>query len=116
MGGNVTARTIVDDTDGQEHVRFYCVLSTENLLLNGPRQVATGQQMMLAVDASYRYVVEKDHGLFVVKCINHCQSAKTIAYAICNQEDKEALVWIFRAIKEEIEEIVNRIVDQGSFM
>ena len=68
MGGNVTARTIVDDTDGQEHVRFYCVLSTENLLLNGPRQVATGQQMMLAVDASYRYVVEKDHGLFVVKC------------------------------------------------
>ena len=42
VGGKVTARTIVDDTDGSEHVRFYCVLSTENLLLNGPRQIATG--------------------------------------------------------------------------
>ena len=80
---------------------------------NGPRQIATGQQMMLAVDASYRYVVERHHGLFVVKCINHSQSAKTIAYGICNWEDKEALVWIFRAIKDEIEDIVNNLVDKG---
>ena len=114
VGGQVVVRNVVDEADGSEQVRFYCVLSTENLLLNGPRQLQTGQQMMLAVDALYRYVVEKDHGLFVVKCINHCQSAKTIAYAICNREDKEALVWILQAIKDEIETIVNRLVQQGS--
>ena len=81
--------------NGETDVRFYCVLSTENLLLNGPRQMASGQEMILAVDASYRYVVEKGHGLFVVKCINHAQSAKVTAYAICNKEDTNALTWIF---------------------
>ena len=40
---------------------------------------------MLAVDGSYQYVHERDRGLFVVKTMNHCQSAETIAYAICNQ-------------------------------
>ena len=97
--------------DGQ--VRFYCVLSTENLLLNAPRQQATGQEIVLAVDASYRYVVERDHGLFVVKTINHSQTAKVIAYAICNREDEPALTWIFKSIKVEVERIVNRLIAEG---
>ena len=106
LGDNVCVDGVTDK-EGNESIRFYCVLSTENLLLNGPRQKSTGQALMLAVDGSYRYVHEKDHGLFVVKTINHCQSAKTIAYAICNREDKTALTWIFEAIKEETERIVN---------
>ena len=101
------------DDDGRQTVRFYCVLSTENLLLNGPRQLRTGQHMVLAVDGSYRYVIEKDHGLFIVKTINHSQSARTIAYAICNREDKPALTWIFSAIKAEIERVVNGLINNG---
>ena len=103
----------VTDKKGVKSTRFYCVLSTENLLLNGPRQKSTGQSMMLAVDGSYRYVTEKDHGLFVVKTLNHSQSARTIAYAICNREDQVALEWIFTAIKEETERIVNGLMENG---
>ena len=103
----------VKDWKGNDSIRFYCVLSTENLLLNGPRQKLTGQSMMLAVDGSYRYVTEKDHGLFVVKTLNHSQSARTIAYAICNREDQDALEWIFSAIKEETERIVNDLIAKG---
>ena len=111
LGDDVCVDAIVDG-EGNESVRFYCVLSTENLLLNGPRQMSTGQRLMLAVDGSYRYVTEKDHGLFIVKTLNHSQSAKTLAYAICNKEDKEALVWIFHAIKKETERIVNTLIQE----
>ena len=110
VGGRVNVDEVVDNK-ASDGVRFYCVSSTENLLLNGPRQVMSGQQIILAVDGSYRYVIERDHGLFVVKTINHCQSAKTIAYAICNREDKVALKWIFGTIKEEIEYTVNQLID-----
>ena len=110
LGNEVNVDVIFDDKGEEEAVRFYCVLSTENFLLNAPRQQATGQQMVLAVGASYQYVIERDHGLFVVKCINHCQSAKTIAYAIYNQEDKQSLIWIFNAIKDEIEATVNGLI------
>ena len=92
--------------------RFYCVLSTENLLMNAYRQMATGQDMTIACDASYRYVTERDHGLFVVKAVNWAPSAKTIGYAICNKEDKNALEWIFRTLKMEIERIVNAKIDE----
>ena len=99
--------------DDEQSVRFYCVLSTENLLLNAPRQQSSGQEIVLAVDGSYRYVVERDHGLFVVKCVNHSQTAKMVAYAICNREDEQALTWIFKAIKEETERIVNGLIEDG---
>jgi hypothetical protein len=106
---------VLNPKTGKEEVRkrFYCVLSTENLLLNAVRQQATGQEMALAVDASYRYVVERDHGLFVIKCINHGQSAKHLAYAICNKEDEEAIKWIFESVKEEVERVVNGRLDNG---
>ena len=112
LGGDVVVRETTEDK-GKQLMRFYCVLSTENLLLNAPRQVQTGQQLILAVDASYRYVVERDHGLFVVKTINHSQQGKAIAYAICNREDKEALRWIFVTIQVEVEAIVNRLIANG---
>ena len=112
LGGEVVVRQVTDDK-GKQHMRFYCVLSTENLLLNAPRQVQTGQQLILAVDASYRYVVERDHGLFVVKTMNHSQEGKTIAYTICNREDKDALKWIFLAIQAEVEAIVNNLIEKG---
>ena len=111
--GNDVCVDAITNKDGTESVRFYCVLSTENLLLNGPRQMASGQALMLAVDGSYRYVTERDHGLFIVKTINHCQTAKTIAYAICNKEDKQALTWIFGAMKNEIERIVNGLIESN---
>ena len=104
----------VTDKEGNESMQFYCVLSTENLLLNGPRQLATGQTLVLAVDGSYRYVTERDHGLFIIKTLNHSQSAKTIAYAICNKEDKTALTWIFGAVKSEVERTVNGLIDSGA--
>lgn len=113
LGDDVCVDTVADK-DGKECIRFNCVLSTENLLLNGPRQKSTGQSMMLVVDGSYRYVNEKDHGLFVVKTLNHSQSARTIAYAICNREDAAALEWIFEAIKQETERIVNSLIEAGT--
>ena len=112
LGHDVIVNEVIDDK-GKKQMRFYCVLSTENLLLNAPRQVQTGQQLILAVDASYRYMVERDHGLFVVKTINHSQEGKTIAYAVCNREDKDALTWIFTAIQLEVEVIVNRLSESG---
>ena len=112
LGDNVCVDEVTDKK-GVETIRFYCVLSTENLLLNGPRQKSTGQSLMLAVDGSYRYVTEKDHGLFIVKTLNHSQSARTIAYAICNREDQAALEWIFTAIKDETERIVNGLMQNG---
>lgn len=108
--GNAVNVDRVIDKDGAEKVRFYCVLSTEKLLLNGPRQVQTRQQLVMAVDRLYCYFVKLDHGLFVIKTINHCQSAKTIANPICIHEDKEALVWIFKAIQEEIEANINNLI------
>ena len=69
--------------------------------------------MILAVDASYQYVVKRDHGLVVVKIINHSQQGKTITYAVCNQEDHEALRWIFVAIQVEVEAIVNHLIENG---
>jgi hypothetical protein len=69
--------------------------------------------MALAVDASYRYVVERDHGLFVIKCSNHAQTGKNVAYAICNKEDIEAIEWIFESVKAEVEQFVNERLENG---
>ena len=81
--------------------------------MNAVRQQQTGQELTIAVDASYRYVIQRDHGLFVIQCINHAQVGKKIAYAICNKEDVTAIKWIILNVKAEIKRIVNERIKRG---
>ena len=85
VGGRVNVDEVVDNK-ALDGVQFYCVLSTENLLLNGPRQVMSGQQIILAVDGSYRYVIERDHGLFVVKGLETKYARKNIRMPTTSQQ------------------------------
>jgi hypothetical protein len=77
--------------------------------------MATGQDLVIAVDASYRYIVEKDYGLFPIKVVNFGQTSRTL-YATCNKEDKETLVWIFQNLKDEVEAVVNNRLEAGAII
>jgi hypothetical protein len=45
--------------------------------------------------------------------INLAQKSKTIAYAVCLNEDNDAHVHIFRAVKVEVERVINGLIDAG---
>jgi hypothetical protein len=83
--------------------RFIVVMSTKNLVLNAYRQLASTGSIVFAVDTSYQYTHEK-FGLMPINTVNLAQEGKTIAYAICSNEDHEAHEHhIFKAVHIEVE-------------
>ena len=97
-----------------EEQYFVCVFSTNNLLLNAYRQLASigHQAIILGVDTSYRYTKEK-HGLMPIVVTNPGQEGKIVACAVCSKEDKEAHKVIFQKVKEEVEAVVNELINKG---
>ena len=95
--------------NGEE--RFCCALSTENLLLNAYRQQSTGQDMALEVETSYRYMY--GYGLIIVRVANFAQKDRTIGYGVCSHNDQNAHEFVFRALKEEVESVVDRFASVG---
>ena len=92
--------------------RIAAVLSTENLLLNGYRQQFFGQPVFICVDTTYRIIVE-GHGLMPIGTVSIDQTLHIIGYAVVSKEDKVAHEWVFRALKTELERIVNDRVKRG---
>jgi hypothetical protein len=93
--------------------RFYAALSTEDLLLNAYRQLASSQDMSIAVDTSYRYTTEKS-GLMPIRTISFNQRGHIIAYGVVSNEDEHAHEFIFRKVREAVEDVVRRRQESGT--
>ena len=87
-------------------------ISTENLLLNVYRQAQTGLPSILQVDTTHRLVIE-GHNCMLFGLVDPAQHFHVIGYGLCSEEDTSAHINIARALKEEVERVVNqRICDQ----
>ena len=87
--------------------RIAGVLSTDNLLLNGYRQMCTGQDMTFAVDASYRYTYQ-GYPLLPIKVINFSQSAKAVGWALVSNDNADCHRFAFEMMKKGVESAVQR--------
>jgi hypothetical protein len=92
--------------------RLYCAFSTENLLLNAYRQLASGQDFFIAIDTSYRYTPEKT-GLMPIKVVSINQVGHIIAYGVVSNEDEDAHSYILERVKNAVEDVVRRRVARG---
>jgi hypothetical protein len=80
---------------------FVAVFATEESVLNLHRQQYTGQPMLLAIDASYRYTTQRNVGLFPCLTVNQSQEGRVLAYGYSNHETQETYQYIFEALKRE---------------
>jgi hypothetical protein len=101
---------VCNSEEGKERVAV--VFTSENLLLNCYRQSTTGQDLTLAVDASYRYTWQ-GYGLLVVKVIDFAQTAHSVAWALVSKEDDDAHVFVFQQLVKELERLVEKYVQEG---
>ena len=101
---------ICNAEDGKE--RIAVLFTTENLLLNAYRQSTTGQDLVLAVDSSYRYTWQ-GYGLLVLKVVDFSQTAHSIAWGMVSKEDDDAHVFVFQQFVKELEEVVARYLEEG---
>lgn len=84
--------------------------STRNLLLNGWRQTRFGFPSVLQVDCTHRLVLE-GHACMLFGTVDAAQAFHIIGYGICDKEDERAHEVVFRALKDEMERVVQEHVD-----
>jgi hypothetical protein len=83
--------------------------------LNAYRQTTTGQDITLAVDASYRYTWQ-GYGLLVLKIIDFSQSAHSLAWGLVSKEDDDAHVFVFEQLIAELTSVVRRCARNGEII
>ena len=104
---------VLEDGDDNSTARLVAVFSTEELLLNLYRQICTGQDYHIQMDASYRYTTEKKMGFIPVKVSSLTQTGRSVAYAIVTKEDSNAHKFIVKSINTAVEAVVNRRIRKG---
>jgi hypothetical protein len=86
-------------------------MTSENLILNAYRQSTTGQDLTLAVDASYRYTWQ-GYGLLVLKVVDFAQTAHSVCWGMVSKEDDDAHVFVFQQFVKELEKVVAKYVHE----
>ena len=94
------------DGRNDEHM-ISAVFSTDNLLCNAIRQMATGVDMTLAIDASHRYNFQ-GYPVIPIKVIDFSQKAHAVAWAISSKEDVAAHEFIWRVLQRGISNVGRR--------
>ena len=75
--------------------------ATENQLLNAVRQMEAGYPPFLAVDTTYRVVIE-GHACMPIGTQDAANRFHTIGYGICSSEDKEAHTAVFKMLYDAV--------------
>ena len=104
---------VLEDGEDNSPANLVAVFSTEELLLNLYRQICTGQDYHIQMDASYRYTTEKKMGYIPVKVSSLTQTGRSVAYAIVTKEDSNAHEFIVKSINTAVEAVVNRRIQKG---
>ena len=117
QGNDATDSGIIYDenavaSDGQKFVRFACVISSQNLLLNISRSLYLGRGLSLELDTSHRYTHESVQ-LMPIRVRDAGFGGHTVAYGVCVRDDTTTFAHCLTILFEEYNNLIDHFKKQG---